>query len=45
MEFLVLVCMMIGGPIAIAWLGMAILLFATRADEAHGRQGDLFDDD
>jgi hypothetical protein len=40
MEFLVLVCVMIGGPIAIAWLGMALLLFATRADESHERQDD-----
>jgi hypothetical protein len=44
MEFLALVLLMIGGPIAIAWLGMAILLFATRADQAN-RQGDLFDDE
>lgn len=44
MEFLALVVGMILGPIAIAWIGMAILLFATRADEAD-RQGDLFDDE
>ena len=44
MEFLVLVASMILGPIAIAWLGMAILLFATRAEKAHGKQGDLFDE-
>ena len=44
MEFLVLVGLMIGGPIAIAWMGMALLLFATKADESH-KQGDLFDDE